>query len=138
MDKVWLVWKGEYSEKDVVAVAQTEDIAKKLAEIYSFGRYKPKVYVTEVSFASDENVKFNKAFYIERNDGETEVMEINSIEYVEKYYLGDFDIVYDYGYDYEVWVKANDQDEAISEAEVLFDAMDKSKGSQNEVQVQCS
>ena len=138
MDKVWLVWKGEYSEKDVVAVAQTETIAKKLAEIYSFGRYKPKVYVTEVSFASDENVKFNKAFYVERNDGKTEVMEINSIEYVEKYYFGDFDIVYDYGYDYEVWVKANDQEEAIAKAEALFDAMDKSKGGQNEVQVQCS
>ena len=65
-------------------------------------------------------------------------MEINSIEYVEKYYLGDFDIVYDYGYDYEVWVKANDQEEAIAKAEALFGAMDKSKGGQDEAQAQGS
>ena len=126
MNKVWLVWQGEYSAKDVVAVAQTEVIAKKIAEIYSLGIYKPKTYVTEANFASYENYRFDKAFYVERNSTETKIIEVSTVKYVDDW--NEFDLVNECGYDLEVWVKANDPEEAISKADVLFDAYEKSKG----------
>lgn len=124
--KVWLVWQGEYSEKNVVAVAQTEVIANKIAEMYSLGRYKPRTYVTEVNFASYENYRFDKAFCVERNSGETEIVEVSTVKYVDDW--NEFDLVCECGCDLEVWVKANDPDEAISKANALFDAYEKSNG----------
>lgn len=130
MNKVWLVWQGEYSEKDVVAVAQTEAIANKIAEMYSLGRYKPRTYVTEVNFASYENYRFDKAFCVERNNEETEIVEISTVKYADDW--REFDLVDECGCDLEVWVKANDPEEAISKADALFDAYEKSRGGQHE------
>ena len=119
--KVWLVWTGEYSSKDVVAVAQTEQIAKKLAEVYSLGKYKPMAYVTEVNFATEDNVKFDKGFLVEREVKEPQIVEVRSIEYVNDFDM--FDEVCDYG-SLEVWVKASDPDEALAKARELFDEYD--------------
>ena len=119
--KVWLVWTGEYSGKDVVAVAQTEQIAKNLAEVYSLGRYKPRAYVTEAYFATEDNVKFDKGFLVEREVKEPQIVEVRSIEYVNDFDM--FDKVCDYG-SLEVWVKASDPDEALAKAKKLFDEYD--------------
>lgn len=119
--KVWLVWTGEYSDKDVVAVAQTEQIAKKLAEVYSLGKYKPRAYVTEVNFATEDNVKFDKGFLVEREVNEPQIVEVRSVEYV--YDFDRFDDVFDYG-SLEVWVKASDPEEALAKARKLFDEYD--------------
>ena len=54
MNKVWLVWKGEYSEKDVVAVAQTEAIAK--AEALFDAMDKSKGGQNEVQVQGSESV----------------------------------------------------------------------------------
>ncbi len=115
--KVWLVWTGEYSDKDVVAVAQTEQIAKKLAEVYSLGKYKPRAYVTEADFATEDNVKFDKGFLVEREVKEPQIVEVQSVEYVNDF--DRFDDVFDYG-SLEVWVKASDPDEALAKARKLF------------------
>lgn len=119
--KVWLVWTGEYSDKDVVAVAQTEQIAKKLAEVYSLGKYKSRAYVTEANFATEDNVKFDKGFLVEREVKEPQIVEVRSVEYVNDF--DRFDDVFDYG-SLEVWVKASDPDEALAKAKKLFDEYD--------------
>ena len=127
--KVWLVWTGEYSDKDVVAVAQTEQIAKKLAEVYSLGKYKPRAYVTEANFATEDNVKFDKGFLVEREVEEPQIVEVRSIEYVNDFDV--FDEVCDYG-SLEVWVKADDPEGAISAANALFDAYEERKWSKRD------
>lgn len=125
--KVWLVWQGIYSSKEVVAVAQNEKIANKLKEIYSSGKYKEEAYITEADFVTYENYRIEKAFHVEREDNETRIVEVRSIEYAERCFEI-FNDVYDYG-PLEVWVKADDPEGAISVANALFDAYEERKWS---------
>jgi len=126
--KVWLVWQGIYSSKEVVAVAQNEKIANKLKEIYSSGKYKEEAYITEADFVTYENYRIEKAFHVEREDNETRIVEVRSIEYAENFDV--FNEVYDYPL--EVWVKADDPEGAISAANALFDAYEERKWSKRD------
>lgn len=128
--KVWLVWQGIYSSKEVVAVAQNEKIANKLKEIYSSGKYKEEAYITEADFVTYENYRIEKAFHVEREDNETRIVEVRSIEYAERCFEI-FNDVYDYG-PLEVWVKADDPEGAISAANALFDAYEERKWSKRD------
>jgi len=129
--KVWLVWQGIYSSKEVVAVAQNEKIANKLKEIYSSGKYKEEAYITEADFVTYENYRIEKAFHVEREDNETRIVEVRSIEYAETCFE-EFNDVYDYG-PLDVWVKADDPEEAISMANALFDAYESKKGKSDDL-----
>ena len=129
--KVWLVWQGIYSSKEVVAVAQNEKIANKLKEIYSSGKYKEEAYITEADFVTYENYRIEKAFNVEREDNETIIVEVRSIEHAEMC-IEPFNDVYDCG-SLEVWVKADDPEEAISTANALFDAYERKKSKSDDL-----
>lgn len=120
--KVYLIWRGEYSNRDVMAVAATDEIANKIAQIYDVrGYFSDSCYITECDLKTEENFLYEKEMRVTRECGHTEVEDVENIGYCDRFceVIGD---VYEIGSnEYEVWVTACTQDDAIKKADELFE-----------------
>lgn len=121
MKKVWLVWTGGYSDKDVVAVAETEEIAEEIRKIYAKGRY-TNPYITEIPFATSDNFKFKKEFLVNKHDGEITIEKVERSGYVDTVLGVELNKVWGWRLDNSiyVYVSAYDDEEAIKKASDLF------------------
>ena len=121
MKRVWLVWTGEYSDKDVVAVAETEEIAEEIRKIYAKGRY-TNPYITEIPFATSDNYKFKKEFLVYKHNGKIIIEKVERSGYVDTVLGFELNKVWGWCWDNSlfVYVSACDDEEAIKKASDLF------------------